>query len=309
MGVSATIAHVLPLSRSENRALVKLLNVPMVRVSEMADLEQYGYLALVDASASESSIKLPESLKLLTVVDHHRPPSVPKAPFVDIRHDVGATATIYAEYSERGLVPFGANGNDDASVATAMFFGIQTDTDDFSFATPNDFRAAAYLKQFSDAETLSRVGRRTLTAEAMEAVGHALRDLEVVRDFAIAGVGRVSAVNRDAIPMAADYILRREDIDTVVVYGIIEDRIDGSLRTRRASVDPAAFMQNAFGDDGQGRPYGGGRADMGGFRVPLGLIGETEDEETLWALVKDVVRQRVARVVPDLDKNDKRKGD
>ena len=38
---------------------------------------------------------------------------------------------------------------------TAMFFGIQTDTDDFSFATPNDFRAAAYLKQFSDAETLS----------------------------------------------------------------------------------------------------------------------------------------------------------
>src|SRR5882757_5259264 len=76
LGVSATIAHVLPLSRSENRALVKLLNVPMIRVSETADLEQYGYLALVDASASESSIKVPESLRLLTVVDHHRPPAI-----------------------------------------------------------------------------------------------------------------------------------------------------------------------------------------------------------------------------------------
>src|SRR6187431_402872 len=302
MGVSATIAHVLPLSRSENRALVKLLNVPMVRVSEMADLEQYGYLALVDASASETSIKLPESLKLLSVVDHHRPPSIPKAPFVDIRHDVGATCTIYAEYAEHGLAPFSANGNDDGVVATAMFFGIQTDTDDFTFATPNDFRAAAYLKQFSDAETLSRVGRRTLTAEAMEAVGRALRDLEVVRDFAIAGVGRVSAINRDAIPMAADYILRREDIDTVVVFGIIEDRIDGSLRTRRASVDPAAFMQNAFGADGQGRPYGGGRADMGGFRIPLGLLAESTDENGLLRMVKDVVQKRVARVVPELEK-------
>jgi nanoRNase/pAp phosphatase (c-di-AMP/oligoRNAs hydrolase) len=93
----------------------------------------------------------------------------------------------------------------------------------------------------------------------------------------------------------------------VVVYGIVEDRIDGSLRTRRASVDPAAFMQNAFGEDNDGRPYGGGRADMGGFRVPLGLLAETEDEETLWNLVKDVVRQRIARVVPDLDKSDKRK--
>jgi len=305
LGVSATIAHVLPISRAENRAMVKLLNVPMVKVTDSDELATYGYLSLVDASQSEQAIRVPESLQLLTVVDHHRPAAIPKAPFVDIRHDVGATATIYAEYSERGLVPFSANGNDDGVVATAMFFGIQTDTDDFAFATPNDFRAAAYLKQFSDAETLSRVGRRTLTAESMEAVGYALRDLEVVRDFAIAGVGRVSAPNRDAIPMAADYILRREDIDTVVVYGIVEDRIDGSLRTRRASVDPAAFMQNAFGDDSQGRPYGGGRADMGGFRVPLGLLAETEDEETLWALVKDVVRQRVARVVPDLDKLDK----
>jgi nanoRNase/pAp phosphatase (c-di-AMP/oligoRNAs hydrolase) len=307
LGVSATIAHVLPISRAENRAMVKLLNIPMIKVTEEDELEAYGYLSLVDASQSEQAIKVPDHLQLLTVVDHHRPATIPKAPFVDIRHDVGATATIYAEYSERGLVPFGANGNDDSVVATAMFFGIQTDTDDFAFATPNDFRAAAYLKQYSDSETLSRVGRRTLTAEVMEAVGRALRDLEVVRDFAIAGVGRVSAINRDAIPMAADYILRREDIDTVVVFGIVEDRIDGSLRTRRASVDPAAFMQNAFGDDSQGRPYGGGRADMGGFRVPLGLMAETEDEETLWALVKDVVRQRVARVVPELDKNDKRK--
>src|SRR3954469_7184303 len=309
MGVSATIAHVLPLSRSENRALVKLLNVPMVRVSEMSDLEAYGYLALVDASASESSIKLPEALKLLTVVDHHRPTTIPKAPFVDIRHDVGATCTIYAEYAEAGLAPFGT-GNDDGDVATAMFFGIQTDTDDFAYATPADFRSAAYLKPFVDAETLSRVGRRAISAEAMAAIGRALADLEVVRDFAIAGVGHVSGTNRDAIPMAADFLLRREDIDTVLVFGIVEDRVDGSLRTRRASVDPAVFMQNVFGDDTQGRPYGGGRADMGGFRVPLGLMAETEDEETLWALVKDVVRQRVARVVPELDKNDKRsKGD
>src|SRR6188768_48918 len=306
MGVSATIAHVLPLSRSENRALVKLLNVPMVRVSEMADLEQYGYLALVDASASESSIKLPESLKVLTIVDHHRPPSIPKAPFVDIRHDVGATCTIYAEYAEHGLAPFGANGNDDGDVATAMFFGIQTDTDDFAYATPADHRAAAYLKPFVDAETLSRVGRRAVSAEAMEAIGRSLQDLEVVRDFAIAGVGHVSAVNRDAIPMAADFLLRREDIDTVLVFGIVEDRIDGSLRTRRASVDPAIFMQNAFGDDSEGRPYGGGRADMGGFRIPLGLMSESEDDENLWRIVREVVHKRVSRVVPELDKTPSR---
>ncbi len=302
LGISATIAHVLPLSRGENRALVKLLNVPMVQIDKGEDLEEFGYISLVDASHHEASIKLPSDLELLTVVDHHRPKTVPKAPFVDIRHDVGATATIYAEYAEQGLAPLGGEGADDSAVATAMFFGIQTDTDDYSLATPQDFRAAAYLKPYCDTDTLSRIGRRAISAEAMEAVGVSLRDLEVIRDFAIAGVGRVSALNRDAIPTAADFILRREDIDTVLVYGIVEDRIDGSLRTSRASVDPALFMQNAFGEDSHGRPYGGGRSDMGGFQIPLGLLGEAADDAALWTLVRGLIERRIARVVPDLEK-------
>ncbi len=307
LGVSATIAHALPLSRSENRALVKLLNVPMKRVEKTADLEEFGYLSLVDASSSESTVQLPDHIELLTIVDHHRPAATPKAPFVDIRHDVAATCTIYSEYAENGLAPLDGEGNDDAAVATAMFFGIQTDSDDFAFATPADFRAAAFLRPLCDAETLSRIGRRTISAEAMEAVGTALRELEVIRDFALTGVGRVSALNRDAIPTAADFILRREDIDTVLVYGIVEDRVDGSLRTTRASVDPAVFMQQAFGDDREGRPYGGGRADMGGFQVPLGLLGECTDEESLWKLVRELVHKRVARVVPDLEKLEKKR--
>ncbi|MCH2109341.1 MAG: bifunctional oligoribonuclease/PAP phosphatase NrnA [Polyangiaceae bacterium] len=309
LGVSSTIAHVLPLSRGENRALVKLLNVPMIQVEKTEDLEEFGYLALVDASQHESTIVLPDDLQLLTVVDHHRPKSIPKAPFVDIRHDVGATATIYAEYFEQGLAPLsGEGGADDSACATALFFGVQTDTDDFSLASPQDFRAAAYLKPFCDTDTLSRIGRRSISAEAMEAVGISLRELQVIRDFAIAGVGRVSAINRDAIPTAADFILRREDIDTVLVYGVVEGRIDGSLRTSRASVDPALFMQNAFGTDHDGRPYGGGRSDMGGFQIPLGLLGECQDEGSLWKLVKELVERRVARVVPDLEKKLQQEG-
>src|SRR5690606_14066844 len=160
-----------------------------------------------------------------------------------------------------------------------------------------DFRAAAYLKPFCDAEKLSRIGRRSITAEAMEAVGISLRDLEVIRDLAIAGVGRVSALNRDAIPMAADFILRREDIDTGLVYGIVEDRIDVSLLTSRASVDPVLFMEYDFGSDADGRAYGGGLSDMGGFKILLGLLGQSNEEEALWKLVRELIQKRIARVV------------
>lgn len=61
-------------------------------------------------------------------------------------------------------------------------------------------------------------------------------------------------------------------------------------------------MLNAFGEDAQGRPYGGGRADKGGVQVPLGVLADTSDEEALWSLVREIVLQRVARVVPELGK-------
>ena len=307
LGISTTIAHVHPISRSENRALVKLLDVPLTRVSAPADLDSFGYLSLVDASASEASIELPAGLQLLSVVDHHRPAKAPEAPFVDVRHDVGATSTIYAEYFEQGLTPFSSDDTSATKVGTAMFFGIQTDTDDFSLATSSDFRAASYLKPFTDSEILSRLGRRSLAAEAMDAVGRALTTMDVIRDFALAGVGRVSPLNRDAIAQAADFILRREDIDTVVVFGLVDDRIDGSLRTNRPSVDPAAFMASAFGEDSSGRPYGGGRSDKGGFQIPLGLLSECKEDDSLWTLSVKLVRRRLARVVPDLDKAPKAK--
>jgi nanoRNase/pAp phosphatase (c-di-AMP/oligoRNAs hydrolase) len=306
LGISATIAHVLPVARSENRAIVKLLNIEMVHVETPEDLAKFGYLSLVDTSQADSLVELPPSLRILSVVDHHRPSRQIEADFVDIRVEVGSTCSLYAEYFEHGSAPLDSTQRADSRVATAMMFGIQTDTDDFALASPSDFAAASYLKQFADVATLNRVGRRTISAEAMNAVGVALVNLEVVRDFALAGVGRVSAINRDAIPIAADFILRREDIDTVLVFGIVENRIDGSLRTTSASIDPAAFLEGVFGRDSAGRPYGGGRADKGGFQIPLGLFADAGNDERLWDMVRMAVRSRVARAIPDLVRVDGR---
>ena len=298
-GVPATIAHVLPVSLRENRALVKLLNIEMTQVATSAELARFKYLSLVDSSSPEASIDLPAHLKLDTVVDHHRANRV-EAPFVDIRLAIGASSSIYAEYMQKGLASLDSERRGDALIATALLFGIQTDTDDFALSSPSDFQAAAYLKEYCDVDVLKRVGRRTLTTAAMNCVNRALSGLLVVRDFALAGVGPLPIGDRDALATAADYILKREDIDTVVVYGIVGDHIDGSLRTNSPSVEPTTFLRTAFGCDREGRPYGGGRADKGGFQIPLGVLAESENVEMLWALVKETVESRLSRVVPDI---------
>lgn len=298
VGVHATIAHVLPVSHRQNRALLKLLGIEMVQLSGRVDLERFTQLSLVDASAPEPSIDMPATLRLLTIVDHHRGPPV-EAPFVDVRPTIGASSSIYAEYLSEGFAPLDGQ-RDDARVATALLFGIQTDTDDFALATAADFAAAAYLRAHCDADALKRVGRRTVGATAMNVVTRALADMIVVRDFAVAGVGEVAPGDRDTIGAAADYILQREDIDTVIAFGLVGDKIDGSLRTNSPSVDPQTSLASAFGVDRDGRPFGGGRADKGGFQIPLGLLSDVADRASLWGLVRQVVLHKLARVVPDL---------
>lgn len=300
LGVPTTIAHVQPVSHRENRALVKLLGIEMIQISSPSDLARFSHLSLVDTCNVDPGFPLPSALRLLTVVDHHRGGTFPDAPFVDTRPTYGSTSTIYAEYLQHGLAPLTGASREDARIAAALLFGIQTDTDDFTLAGVEDFAAASHLRAFADVETLRTIGRRTVSAAAMNVLLQALTGLVVVRDFAMAGVGRVPAGHRDTIAQAADYIVAREDLDTVVVFGVVGDRIDGSLRTNSASVDPAAFLESAFGVDPSGKPYGGGRADKGGFQLPLGWMAESSDHEAVWRIAEEIVRTRLSRVIPDL---------
>jgi nanoRNase/pAp phosphatase (c-di-AMP/oligoRNAs hydrolase) len=134
----------------------------------------------------------------------------------------------------------------------------------------------------------------------MDVIARSLSALVVRRNFALAGVGFVSEADRDTIAQAADFLVRREDIDTVVVYGVVGDKtIEGSLRTHSPSVDPAAWLEQAFGHDDKGRAYGGGRRDKGGFRIPIGFLGRSTDRTQLWTLVEHAMRTALLRQLGD----------
>ncbi len=166
LGVPCTIAHVLPVSHRQNRAMVKLLNIDMLQVQKADDLTPFKYLSLVDTSTPEPSMDLPADLKLLSVVDHHKAAEV-DSPFHDIRPTMGASSSIYAEYLSQGLASLNDH-RDSSRVATALLFGIQTDTNDFGLATSQDFAAAGYVRQFCDTDILKRMGKRVVTAAKHE---------------------------------------------------------------------------------------------------------------------------------------------
>jgi nanoRNase/pAp phosphatase (c-di-AMP/oligoRNAs hydrolase) len=294
-----TIGYSHELSHRENRALVKLLNVDMRKIKSVRDAGDVDFLALVDAHELEPDLADAGDYEVLTIVDHHRANQPPKGRFVDLRLDVGATATIFVEYLSE-LSPLDLDVEEDRRVATALMHGLSTDTDDFTLARPQDFRAAAMISEAVDRDLLTDLSRRAIAPSAMDVIARSLTGLVVRRNFAASGVGFVSETDRDTIAQAADFLVRREDIDTVIVYGVVGERfIEGSLRTHSPSVDPAAWLEQAFGHDDKGRAYGGGRRDKGGFRIPIGFLGRSTDRAQLWQLVEHAVKSAVMRMMGD----------
>jgi nanoRNase/pAp phosphatase (c-di-AMP/oligoRNAs hydrolase) len=296
LGVAhTTIGYCHELSHRENRALVKLLGLELRKIKSVREVGRVDFLGLVDAHEMDPDLPDAAEFELLTIVDHHRAISPPKARFVDLRPEVGATATIFVEYLQE-LSPLDADVEEDRRIATALMHGLATDTDDFMLARGADFFAASRLVDVCDGDLLQDLSRRLIAPTAMDVIARALQALVVRRNFAIAGVGFVSEAERDTIAQAADFLVRREDIDTCVVYGVIGDKyIEGSLRTHSPSVDPAVWLDQAFGTDEKGRPFGGGRRDKGGFRIPIGFLGRVTDRQQLWQLVEHAVRTALLR--------------
>ncbi|MDP9150782.1 MAG: DHH family phosphoesterase [Myxococcota bacterium] len=290
-----TVAYCHELSHRENRALVKLLGLELRKIKSVREVGRVDFIGLVDAHEVDPDLADAADHEVLTIVDHHRAVSPPKARFVDMRFDVGATATIFVEYLQE-LAALDADVEEDRRIATALMHGLATDTDDFMLARAADFRAASQIIEVCDRDLLQDLSRRLIAPTAMDVIARALQALVVRRNFAMAGVGFVSEAERDTIAQAADFLVRREDIDTCVVYGVVGDKyIEGSLRTHSPSVDPAAWLEQAFGADEKGRPYGGGRRDKGGFRIPIGFLGRVTDRGQLWQLVEHAVRTALLR--------------
>jgi nanoRNase/pAp phosphatase (c-di-AMP/oligoRNAs hydrolase) len=273
--------------------MVNLLDLPLTRVAGPEDLGRYGALSLVDTSSIELSLRA--GLPCVSIVDHHAVSGKLEADFIDIRTAVGATSTIYTEYIWNSPTRVFEPGGIATRLATALAYGIRSDTDDLLHATGADLHALGDLTEHVDAEMLAGLLRYAIPASSMRVMRRALEEMEVEGTWAFAGVGEVRAQDRDAIGQAADFLMRRDGIKTVITFGLVEGWIDGSLRTSDPALDPAAWLRDAFGVGPTGMAYGGGRRGKGGFQIPLGPLAGCPDHRALWHVCKETVTETIRR--------------
>jgi nanoRNase/pAp phosphatase (c-di-AMP/oligoRNAs hydrolase) len=135
----------------------------------------------------------------------------------------------------------------------------------------------------------------------MDIIRRALENRTVVENLTIAGIAYLRSGDRDAIPQAADFLVKEENVHTAIVYGIIKDEnqeemLTGSLRTTKMTFDPDEFIKQVFGVNPEGRFYGGGKHMAGGFSIPVGfLAGEPCEDysELKWRVFDAQVKTKI----------------
>ena len=287
-------------SHHENRTLLKRLEINLQRYSDEFDLSPFGVYSIVDSQRCQTGIDLKlkdAGVSFFAFVDHHREPATPpKAAFIDIRPQVASTASILCEYLQF-IFSDGLSSNDaeHVRVATALMHGIRTDTNRFALATEAEYKAAAFIAGCVDLQGIEAIENRVLAPSMLDMFERALVDRQIHDNFILSDVGFLRGSDRDAIPQITELLLAREGTDTVLVWGIVDEKIiDGSLRTRSGSINPDEFLKAVLGASPEsGRHYGGGNIrDKGGFQIPLGFFSMCEDAGQVYKMVSKVMEAK-----------------
>jgi len=272
------------ISHQQNRAFVNLLEIDLKPFDAAAITErpEDSLLAFVDHAVPGANNEVPEGTHVDIVIDHHPNDDI-DATFVDHREELGATATILAEYVEELDVEL------DTPLATALLFAIRRETLGFlRGTTPAEYEAAARLHDHADRGLLRELSSPSVTGATVDAIADAIDNRTVRGAVLITHVGRTT--ERDALPQAADYLATLEGVETAIVFGIIDESIHISARSTDARVNIGDVLSTTFDEVGSA----GGHREMAGGEIPLGIFaGYTSDDTTLVDIVAAVVTDRL----------------
>jgi len=177
--VESVVAYGGIVGRAENRALVRVLKLPVVPIARVV-FEEYDLICMVDTQPEQGNHSLPARHFPDVVIDHHpERPETRLAPIADVGGEIGATSTVVVEY-------FRASGLEmPPAIATALYYGIKADTRDLGRqTTAADVDAYLWLFPMVDKEALAEIEHPRLPIEYFQ-LYHTAIEKALVYDHAV----------------------------------------------------------------------------------------------------------------------------
>jgi nanoRNase/pAp phosphatase (c-di-AMP/oligoRNAs hydrolase) len=286
-GVGSLIAYGGIIGRAENRAMIRQLRID-IRPLQEVNIKNFSVVALVDSQPGAGNNALPRHLIPDIVIDHHSPIRAKslRAKYHDIRTDYGSTSTILAEYLMAADLP-----DIDRRVATAVMYGIKSDTRDLGRATsPQDVTTFLFLYPNILFKILSKIEHPELPRAYYQRLGKAIANARIDKDVIILDLGHADDV--DMIAAMADLLLLVEGVKWSLCVGENGGNVFFSLRTKRRRGSADRVAQKMVAGIGMG---GGHNMIAGGKAGAVSNLQKTPEE------IRDIL---VSRFLTEIKRKD-----
>jgi nanoRNase/pAp phosphatase (c-di-AMP/oligoRNAs hydrolase) len=267
------IFHINPIKRADNLALVKLLRIDLRPLTKLKQ-NQFTKTAMVDSQPHHNVLF--EKYHFDVIIDHHPAGPLSEAPFVDIKEEYGAVSTLMTEYLRAAKI------KPSPKLATALLYGIKTDTDNFArHATTQDINAFRYLYSFANINIIKKIESSELNRKTLQSIRRAIDNLRFHKDIAFIHMESIS--NPDDLVIITDFFLKMVEASWCIVSGVYGKNLIVIMRYAGFRLDAGKTAEKLFG------PWGnaGGHKEAARAEIPLQALtkyakGESGLRQFVW---------------------------
>jgi nanoRNase/pAp phosphatase (c-di-AMP/oligoRNAs hydrolase) len=281
--LNVTISHINTINRPDNLTMIRLLGVSLIPFEEI-EADKFSRVVIVDSQPDHNENMA--ALKPDVIIDHH-PDSGTEAPFLDIRPHYGATATILTEYLRSAKI------KPSTKLATGLYHGIKTDTNDFKGQTQiEDVRAFQYLFRHANIHLARKIEKADLRFDLLKYFKTALQNMRRRKGKVYIHLGHV--VNPDICVLIADFFMRINTVTWSIVSGICDRKLTIIFRNDGIRKNAGKVAKEGFGKLGNA----GGHKNMARAEIALNDLKEHVDVRNDNRLLSWIIGRTARRVEP-----------
>lgn len=276
-----TIAYGGIIGRAENAHMVKVLKMHLVPIDKIK-ISDFDRIAMVDTQPRTGNNALPSNITPHLVIDHHpKSKNSSDVPFLDIKTEYGATASILSEYLFQFDLPISKN------LATALVYAIKSETQDLGRETYQvDVDSYQRLFPIANKKLLAKIVHAHVPRSYFQYLMQAMQKAKLYDNCIISRLRDVE--NPDLIPEIADLFMKMEGASWALCMGQYEGALFLSIRTTNTKKDAGKIMKKLTRNLGTG----GGHMLIAGGRIPTPNKEQWEIHE-----LKDQLEQKFLKLI------------
>lgn len=291
---NVTISHVNEIKRPDNLTMIRLLGAQLIPYKEI-DPARFSRVVMVDAQPDHH--KDLNTLVPQMIIDHHPVSFTGEVPFVDIRPDYGATASIMTQYLRAAKIKLSDK------LATSLYIAIKSDTSNFERKTVvEDLNAFQYVFHYANTAMANRIEQAEMRVEFLRYFKRAIEERRMRKGRAFIHLGRV--LHPDVCVQVADFFLRVNTINWSIVSGLHQRKLVIIFRNDGIRKNAGKLAKESFGHWGSA----GGHKSAARAEVPLDAIEGMVDRNDRNKMAQWIMRQMTKKAVHRQKSNHQGKG-